>query len=77
MKLGDMETTEEGEKFACRCGHEVGHNMVSAEPSYSPGGWLAVLVGISWRPTRLRYRCRRCNEVFFETKDPATLATYY
>jgi hypothetical protein len=48
--------------------------MVSAEPHYSFLGWLGLCFGISSRPARVRYRCRRCDEVIDETTDPAILA---
>lgn len=61
----------------CRCGHGRGHYMVSDEPEYTPIGWVAMLVGISARPTLVKYRCRRCNELFDRSADPALLAQHY
>lgn len=61
----------------CRCGYGRGHHMVSDEPEYTFIGWVAMLVGISARPTLVKYRCRRCHELFDRSKDPALLATHY
>lgn len=72
-----MNSTEATKKPACRCGHPIGHHMVSDEPDYSFIGWVAVMVGISARPKVVRYRCRRCNQVFHVTRDPDVLAKHY
>lgn len=61
----------------CRCGHGRGHYMVNAEAEYSGVGWLMVAIGISWRPERVKYRCRRCDVVFDSTTDPQVLADHY
>lgn len=62
---------------ACRCGFARGHYMVSAEPEYTFLGWIAMAVGISASPERIRYRCRRCDQVLEETRDPAVLKAHY
>lgn len=72
-----MQTINADEKPHCRCGHEVGHTMVSPEPEYSALGWVMVLVGISAKPKRIKYRCRKCNSVFHETTDRKDLDNYY
>jgi hypothetical protein len=61
----------------CRCGHARGHHMVSDEPEYTFIGWVAMLVGISARPTLVKWRCRRCHELFDRSADPTLLATHY
>jgi hypothetical protein len=45
----------------CRCGHGRGHYMVSEEPEYGAWGWFSMLLGISATPTKVRFRCRRCD----------------
>jgi hypothetical protein len=50
--------------------------MVTAEPEYGAGGWALVLFGVSARPVRVRYRCRRCATVIGSTTDPAVLASH-
>ena len=72
-----MNNEHQGSQAAtCRCGHTVDHHMVSAEPAYSFLGWVALLVGISAVPIKLRYRCRRCDIVFDETTNAATLRAH-
>lgn len=58
---------------ACRCGHARGHAKVSAEAEYSALGWVAVVLGVSARPTCVRFRCRVCGAIFDETREPADL----
>jgi hypothetical protein len=58
---------------ACRCGHGIGHYMVSAEPAYGVGAWLAMLIGISATPSKVTYRCRRCEQSIGQTTDRAVL----
>jgi hypothetical protein len=57
----------------CKCGHDRAHYMVSAVGEYSAWGWFTVLFGISTRPLRLTYKCRRCNVTFDSTDDPTEL----
>lgn len=48
--------------------------MVSPDCLYSWWGWIRVsFLGISTRPTLVRYRCRACREILFETDEPAEL----
>jgi hypothetical protein len=51
--------------------------MVSDEPEYTFVGWVAMMVGISARPTLVKWRCRRCNELFDRSSDPTLLAAHY
>ncbi len=53
----------------CRCGHDKDHYMVSAEPKYGLWALFVVSMGISQRPERIEYRCRRCDQVFDSTTD--------
>lgn len=57
----------------CRCGHGINHYMVSAEPEYSFSGYVQLAFGISARPTKVRYRCRRCDFVLGSSTDPTVL----
>jgi hypothetical protein len=57
----------------CRCGHNRDHHMVSAEGEYTFSGYFRLLFGISARPTRVNYRCRRCDKVFDSTTNPKIL----
>lgn len=71
-----MENKTPTEKSTCRCGHDRHHYMVSADATYSIWGWCTITFGITTIPIYLRFRCRRCNEVFEETDDPAILAQH-
>lgn len=57
----------------CACGHDRKHHMVSAEPEYTIGGWLLLLIGVSVRPIKLKYRCRQCDQVFDTSTDKKAL----
>jgi len=51
--------------------------MVRAEPKYGFGAWLRLAIGVSARPERIVYRCRRCHSVVEETTAPETLDRSY
>jgi hypothetical protein len=51
--------------------------MVSPEADYTFSGWFRLLFGISARPTRVKYRCRRCDQTFDQTTDPEVLDKHY
>ncbi len=57
----------------CKCGHAVGHPMVSPSGEYSFGGWFLILLGISAKPRAIRYQCRRCDEVISRSTDPKVI----
>ncbi len=61
----------------CSCGHGRDHHLVSAEGVYTASGYLRLFFGISARPIKVEYRCRRCDRVFSATTDPATLDKHY
>ena len=77
METAQVETAQGNAARTCRCGHGRGHYMVNAEAEYSGVGWLMVAIGISWRPERVKYRCRRCDVVFDSTTDAKVLADHY
>ncbi|EYF05664.1 hypothetical protein [Chondromyces apiculatus] len=54
----------------CRCGHDRTHHLVSAEPEYTFGGYLLLLLGVTVKPIKLKYRCRQCDTIFETTTDP-------
>jgi len=72
-----MSETQVVEKPACSCGHDHDHYMVSKDPVYTFIGsiWVAIF-GISTKPIRIKYRCRRCNEVFEEVTEGPLLDQY-
>lgn len=65
------------ERVQCPCGHGRDHYMVSAEAEYRFLGYIQLAFGISARPTKVKYRCRRCDTVFATTTDPAVLDKHY
>jgi hypothetical protein len=77
METTKVETEQGKVGRTCRCGHTRGHHMVNAEAQYTPIGWLMVALGISAKPLRVRYRCRRCDQVFDQTTDPKVLREHY
>jgi hypothetical protein len=60
----------------CRCGHDKTHHMVSARGRYTIWGWFALLIGVTARPKRVEYWCRRCGERADVTTDPDVLAKH-
>ena len=61
----------------CPCGHDRHHHMVSPSPTHGLGGWLRVFIGISTRPSKITYECRRCGHKISETTDALALDSYY
>lgn len=61
----------------CACGHARDHYMVSAEGEYTFSGYLRLFFGISARPLKVKYHCRKCDKVFDSTTDPAILDKHY
>jgi hypothetical protein len=51
--------------------------MVSATGEYTVSGYLRLFFGISARPTKVKYHCRRCDKIFDATTDPAILDAHY
>lgn len=58
----------------CACGHDRKHHMVSAEPQYTLGGYLLLLLGVTVKPIKLKFRCRRCDSLFDSTTNPKEIA---
>lgn len=76
MAPGGGEVTDPDQRPRCKCGHDRTHYMVTPDGKYSGMGWFWVLFGVTTRPVRIEYRCRRCGEVFDETTDPQELADH-
>ena len=60
----------------CRCGHRVDHHTVDAKPTYGILGWFMLVMGATGTPKKITYRCRRCGDKLYTTKDPAVLRKY-
>lgn len=58
----------------CRCGFDLSHPQITAEPKYSAWGWFLLLLGATPKPLRAVYRCKRCEQVLASTKDPTVLS---
>lgn len=43
--------------------------MVSSECTYSVGGYIWLLIGVTVYPIRVRFRCRTCGEAFETSTD--------
>ncbi|HET6566547.1 MAG TPA: hypothetical protein VFG50_01195 [Rhodothermales bacterium] len=60
----------------CRCGHDRGHPLVQADPTFGFWSWFMLFNGASGTPKKLTYRCTRCGEVFGTTRDPKVLRAH-
>ena len=60
----------------CRCGHARDHYMVSSECTYSVGGYIWLIIGVTVYPIRVRFRCRKCGELFETSTDPEICKKY-
>lgn len=65
------------EARTCACGHDRHHHMVSARGKYTLMGWLWLMCGVTARPVRVEYWCRRCNQRIDWTDDPAVLEAHH
>jgi hypothetical protein len=65
-----------GAKRTCPCGHDREHNMVSPEPEYGILGYVRLMIGGTPTPRYVRFRCRKCNQVFDGSADPAELVKH-
>jgi hypothetical protein len=61
------------EDARCSCGHTIEHAMVTRLVEYNWLGWLMIFIGISAHPTRVRYQCLKCNEIFLIESDPRVI----
>lgn len=69
--------TPEKRERVCPCGHGRGHHLVSIDAEYSAFAWFLMFFGISAQPSRLAYRCRKCDTIFDATTDPDVLRRHY
>ena len=60
----------------CACGHDRTHHMVSADADHGFLGWTILFVGVSHTPSRVRFHCRVCDQVFDESDDPEEMKKY-
>ncbi|WP_186646585.1 hypothetical protein [Fluviispira vulneris] len=57
----------------CRDGFNKYHHMVTPKAEYSGIGWFLVTFGITIRPKKIKYMCRKCNEIFDESSSKEDL----
>lgn len=57
----------------CPCGYDESHTMVSAVRRYDVFGWFLLTMGISAKPKRIDYQCRRCDTILRSETDPEVL----
>jgi hypothetical protein len=57
----------------CPCGYHEDHTMVSAVRRYDVFGWFLLTMGISAKPKRIDYQCRRCDTILRSETDPEVL----
>jgi hypothetical protein len=60
----------------CRCGTDRTNGAASPEREYSLAGACYLLWGGTSVPTRVRFRCIFCGNVFDECTDRASLRAY-
>lgn len=60
---------QEGTAPKCKCGFGIEHHMVSKEGVYTLVGKFWVMFGVTTEPIAIKYRCRKCNEIFHQTND--------
>ena len=73
MSAPEADGQPEVARPTCRCGHDRDHFMVSPVPQYTGLDWVWVLLGITTMPFEVQFRCRRCQQVFDQTRDPAIM----
>jgi hypothetical protein len=56
----------------CRCGTDRTHRAATPEREYSIAGACYLLWGGTSIPTRIRFRCVHCGEVFDQSTERAT-----
>lgn len=64
----------------CKCGNtrldEGKDPYIEAQCEFGTWGWFSLLWGVTATPTRVGFRCRRCNTQFDVSTDPAVLKKY-
>ena len=60
----------------CRCGTERTDRAASPEREYSLAGACYLLWGGTSVPTRVRFRCIHCGDVFDQCTDRETMRAY-
>jgi hypothetical protein len=61
----------------CKCGYEIEHNKVVHETEYTKWGWfLFTILGLSAKPSKVKFICSECGEIILETREPAVLSKF-
>ncbi|WGL58521.1 hypothetical protein QEJ31_08205 [Pigmentibacter sp. JX0631] len=53
----------------CSDGFDRYHHMITPKAEYSGFGWFLVTFGITAKPKKIKYYCRKCNEIFDESTE--------
>ena len=64
---------EEKKLKTCKDGFNKFHHMVTPKTEYSAIGWFLVTFGITTRPKKIKYTCRKCNEILEESTSKEDL----
>ena len=64
-------------KNNCKCGHSVEHDKVIHETEYTKWGWfLFTVLGLSAKPSKVKFICSECDQTIIVTRDPTILAKF-
>jgi hypothetical protein len=75
--VNDLNKESDDQIAKCSCGYDRHHHWVSQERKYSSwNGFWVMVMGVSARPLRIDFRCRRCKEKFDFITNPEELKRY-
>lgn len=61
----------------CKCGHSVEHDKVIHKTEYTKWGWfLFTVLGLSAKPSKVKFICTECGESVKHTNDPKILKKF-
>jgi hypothetical protein len=60
----------------CKCGKTIDDNMVIHECVYTGLGYLLFFIGMSAKPSAVKFKCVNCGDVFATDKREETLKKY-
>jgi hypothetical protein len=63
-------------KKTCGCGNSKKSSEVELKTGYSTFGWILFYIGMSARPVKAEYICKKCGEIIESIADPVELKKY-
>ncbi|HPN37169.1 MAG TPA: hypothetical protein PL041_02115 [Melioribacteraceae bacterium] len=60
----------------CKCNKTINDNTVIHECIYSGLGYILFLIGMSAKPSMVKFKCVNCGVIFGIDKNPETLKKY-